>query len=218
MPPPKIHTQMTSVVLGGSFNPRIFEPLWFSRNDLVPPQEANEAEVQLINREFCHVNFGWVDLVALEDRLQVKTTSETVNDGQIRDLLVGVLRLLPHTPIEVGSIHHRAEIAMASEEEWHNVGHALAPKVLWEGVLDEPGMFDFAMQGVRPDELEGAIKVRIQPSQVVRPGIFLNVNDEFLMPSADGGTDAAELLDGLWPEAEGRALEIRSKLLERLVP
>jgi hypothetical protein len=81
-----------------------------------------------------------------------------------------------------------------------------------------PGMFDFAMQGARPDELEGAIKVRIQPSQVVRPGIFLNVNDEFMMPSADKGTDAAELLDGLWPDAEGRALEIRLKLLERLVP
>jgi hypothetical protein len=159
-----------------------------------------------------------VDLVALEDSLQVQTTSETVNDGQIRDLLVGVLRLLPHTPIKVGSIHHRAEIAIASEEEWHNVGHALAPKELWDGVLDEPGMFDFAMQGVRPDELEGAIKVRIQPSQVVRPGIFLNVNDEFVMPSADKGTDAAGLLDGLWPDAEGRALEIRSKLLERLVP
>jgi hypothetical protein len=79
-------------------------------------------------------------------------------------------------------------------------------------------MFDFAMQGVRPDELEGAIKVRIQPSQVVWPGIFLNVNDEFLMPSAEERTDAAEMLDGLWPEAEGRALEIRSKLLERLVP
>jgi hypothetical protein len=218
MPPLKIHTQMTSVVLGGSFNPRIFEPLWFSRNELVPEQEANEAEVQLINREFCHVSFGWVDLVALEDRLQVETTSETVNDGQIRDLLVGVLRLLPHTPIKVGSIHHRAEVAIASEDEWHNVGHALAPKELWEGVLDKPGMFDFAMQGVRPDELEGAIKVRIQPSQVVRPGIFLNVNDEFLMPSADDGTDAAELLDGLWPDAESRALEIRSKLLERLVP
>jgi hypothetical protein len=45
MPPPKIHTQITSVVLGGSFNPRIFEPLWFSRNELVPEQEANEAEV-----------------------------------------------------------------------------------------------------------------------------------------------------------------------------
>ena len=44
------------------------------------------------------------------------------------------------------------------------------------------------------------------------------MNDEFLMPSADEGTDAAELLDGLWPDAESRALEIRSKLLERLVP
>ncbi len=184
----------------------------------VPEQEAVEADVQLINREFCHIRLGWVDLVVLEDRLQAETTSETVNDGQIRDLLVGVLRLLPHTPIKGGSIHHRTEIAIETEEEWHKVGHILAPKEVWEGVLDKPGMFDFAMVGVRPDDLKGAIRVRIQPSQVVQPGLFLNVNDEFFMPDDDEHPDVAGLLDKLWPEAADRATHIRTQLLERLVP
>ncbi len=218
MAPPRIHTQSTIVVLLGSFNPRIFEPLWFSRNELVPEQETSKAEVQLINREFCHVAFGWVDLIVTEDRLQAETTSETVNEGQIRDLLVGVLKLLPHTPITGGSIHHQTEIAIKTEEEWHAIGHALAPKAMWDGVLDKPGMFDFAMLGVRPDDLRGAIRVRIRPSQVVQPGIFLNVNDEFFMPDEGEHPDAAALLDRLWPEAATRAAEIRTQLLERLVP
>ena len=127
-------------------------------------------------------------------------------------------RLLPHTPVKAGSIHHRSEIAIDTEEEWHRVGHALAPKELWEDILDKPGMFDFAMVGVRPDDLNGAIRVRIQPSTVVQPGIFLNVNDEFSMPEDNQHPDVAELLSNLWPEASARAAQIRSRLLERLVP
>jgi hypothetical protein len=126
--------------------------------------------------------------------------------------------LLSHTPINGGSIHHRTEFVIGTEEEWHKIGHTLAPKELWEGVLDKPGMFDFAMVGVRPDDLLGAIRVRIQPSQVVQPGIFLNVNDEFFMPEGDERPDAAELLDKLWPDAATRATDIRTQLLERLLP
>lgn len=220
MAAPKIHTEATAVVLRGSFNPRIFEPLWFSRHGLVPEQEAEVAEVQMVNREFCRVNFSWVDLVVTEDRLQAESTSETVNDGQVRDLLVGIFRLLPHIPVDRGSIHHRWQIAIGTEEEWHKVGHALAPKEIWDGVLEEPGMFDFAMLGRRPDELKGSIKVRIQPSQAISPGIFMNVNDEFALVNADDDTplDVADVLDKLWPEAESRAVGIRKGLLARLVP
>ncbi len=218
MTAPQIHMEATAVVLRGSFNPRIFEPLWLSKNGLVAEREAAKAEVQLIDRDYCHLNLGWIELVILEDRLQARTTSETVNDGQVRDLLVGALHLLPHTPVEVGSIHHRSEIAVSTEEQWHAVGHTLAPKELWQGVLDEPGMFDFAMMGRRPDDFQGAIKVRIQPSRVVEPGVFMNVNDEFHMPDKSSSvSNTAEILEKLWPEAESRARGIRTKLIERLV-
>jgi len=220
MAAPRIHTEATAVVLLGSFNPRIFEPLWFSRHDLVPEQEAEAAEVQMIDREFCRVNFGWVDLVVTEERLQAESTSETVNDSQIRDLLVSIFRLLPHIPVNVGSIHHRWHLAIDTEAEWHGVGHALAPKEIWDGVLEEPGMFDFAMLGRRPDDLEGAIKVRIQPSRAVSPGIFMNVNDEFSLAAADGEVPlaVADVLDKLWLEAGSRAVGIRKELLARLIP
>lgn len=215
----RVHTQSTAVVLLGSFNPRIFEPLWFSRNELISEQEAEQAEVQMIDRDFCRLRVDWIELVVVGERLQAQTTSETVSDDQIRDLLVGLLKLLPHTPIQRVLIHHRAEIAIENEDAWHAVGHALAPKELWEGVLDNPGMFDFAMLGTRPDDLQGSIKVRIQPSLTVQPGIFMNVNDEFLVSSANGGVvDVAQSIYELWPQAESRAQDIRERLLSRLVP
>jgi hypothetical protein len=220
MAAPKIHAEATAVALFGSFNPRIFEPLWFSQHELVPAQEAEVAEVHMADREFCQVGFGWVDLVVTEDRLLAESTSETVNNSQIRDLLVGIFRLLPHIPVQVGAIHHRWQIAIDTEEEWHNVGHSLAPKEIWDGVLEEPGMFDFAMSGSRPDDLEGAIKVRIQPSKAISPGVFMNVNDEFSLEGSEGETHlaVADVLDRLWPDAGSRAAAIREALLARLVP
>lgn len=218
MTTPSVYRQQTAVVLLGSFNPRIFEPLWFSRNGLIADAEAEAAEIQLVDSDFCHLALPWVDFTVLDSKLQMATTPETVNDAQLRDLVVGILRLLPHTPVTQGSIHHRADLQLSTEPEWHEVGHRLAPKALWEGILEEPGMFDFAMLGKRPDDLEGAIKVRIRPSPVVHPGIFMNVNDEFIPPTPDeNGTSTADLVFGLWPEAEQRATEIRTQLLERLI-
>jgi hypothetical protein len=215
----KVHSTKTVVALLGSFNPRIFEPRWFSEEGLVARPEAAEAEVQMIDHDFCHLNFGWVDLIATEDRLQAESTGETVNDGQVRDLLVGIFRLLPHTPVRVGSIHHRWQLKVDSEDAWHDVGHSLAPKEIWDEVLEKPGLFDFAMQGDRPDDFQGAIKVRIQPSRAVSSGVFINVNDEFVLPEDEASAEPiADVLETLWPVAENRAMEIKNVLIGRLVP
>jgi len=214
----RTHAEATAVVLSGSFNPRIFEPHWFGAEGLVPEQEASAAEVQLIDQDFCHVNFGWVDLIITQDRLQAETTGETVNDSQLRDLLIGIFRLLPHIPVKAGSIHHRWQIGIDDEEAWHAAGDALAPKELWSDVLTKPGMFDFAMQGLRSDDLAGSIKVRIQPSQAIRPGIFINVNNEFALAETKQEDRAiAELIETLWPDAARQATEIKDKLMSQLV-
>jgi hypothetical protein len=221
MASPPIRTQGASVVVLGSFNPRIFEPLWLSSQNLVAEEEAMAAERELIDKEFARIVLPWATLVVLGERLQVESSGEIVSPSQVCDLVIGVLRLLPHTPVTVISIQHAAHVELTSEEQWHAVGHTLAPKEVWKGILDRPGMLDFAMYGVRPDELEGAIKVRIQPSQIVHPGLFINVNDEFLMDEQEKNFEparcAADLLERLWPDAEKRVDTIRTSLFERLI-
>jgi hypothetical protein len=216
---PKVHSQSVTIVVQGNFNARIFEPLWLSKHGLVAEGEALAAERVLLDKDFARIALPWAELIVLEDRLQVDSQSELVNAAQVRDLVVGLLGLLPHTPVARVSIHHRTQLAAESDEQWHAVGDALAPKEMWEGILDRPGMLDFAMQGVRPDELMGAIKVRIQPSPVAPFGVFMNVNDEFALPKPDDPEPAgraAELIKKVWPDAEKRSDTIRSTLLERL--
>ncbi len=216
---PTVHRESVFMIATGNFNPKIVEPLWLAKYRLVPEEEAEAAERQLLDGDLSHITFPWADLIVLQDRLQVESGEEMVNEAQLRDLSVGLLRLLPHTPVKAVSIQHRVVVVAKSEEEWHEVGHRLAPKKLWDGILESPGMFDFAMQGARSDDLEGAWKVRVQPVVDPKLGIWINVNDEVLLPDPDEpepGSRAADLIQEMWPAAEQRTLQIRNALYGRL--
>jgi hypothetical protein len=216
---PKVHRESVFTIATGNFNPKIVEPLWLAKYGLVPEEEAEAAGRQLLDGDLSHITFPWADLVVLQDRLQLESGEEMVSEAQLRDLSVGLLRLLPHTPVKAVSIQHRVVVVAKSEEAWHEVGHRLAPKKLWTGILESPGMFDFAMQGTRSDELVGAWKVRVQPVLDPKFGVWINVNDEVFLPEPDEpepGSRAADLIQEMWPAAEQRTLEIRNALYERL--
>ena len=217
---PRLQSQAVNVLVLGSFNPRIFEPLWLVRNGLVPEDEVGGAERELLDQEFARIVLPWATVVVLGERLQVESTGDVVNASQVRDLVVGVLRLLPHTPVSGLSIQHGAHIPLGSVEQWHAVGDKLAPKELWSDILVHPGLLDLAMQGERSDDLDGFMRVRIQPSALVHPGIFMNVNNQFQTKAQEGGEparQAADQLGRIWNEAEKSVEAIRSTLLERLI-
>ncbi len=216
---PTVHHEGTYIVLLGNFNPRIVEPLWLAKEGLVAEEEAEKAERQLVDAEMSRIVFPWAELIVLQERLQLESGPEMVDDGQLRDLAAGMLRQLPHTPVHVLSIQHRVTVIAASDEQWHNVGHTIAPKKIWNDVLQSPGILDFAMQGMRPDDYEGSIKVRLQPVHDPKLGVWINVNDELAVPDPDElepGRRAADLLDAVWPEARSRTATIREQLYERL--
>jgi hypothetical protein len=220
MPGRDIQGQAVSITVLGRFNPQIVQPLWLSTHGLIAEAEALESEPQMISRDFAQISLPWADVMVIPERLQVETSSEIASPAQIRDLVVGILTLLPHTPVTVVSVQHRAHVRLASEAQWHAVGDLLAPKEVWQDILEKPGMFDIAIQGVRPDDRNGAIKVRVQPSPLVHPGIFININEEFLI--ADDGDlelagQVARLLTDTWPDIESRVESMRSSLLDRII-
>jgi hypothetical protein len=214
-----VYRESVFAIATGNFNPKIVEPLWLAKYALVSEDEAEAADRQLVDGDLSHITFPWADLVVLQDRLQIESGEEMVNEAQLRDLSVGLLRLLPHTPVTAVSIQHRIVVVAKNEEEWHGVGHRLAPKEVWAGILESPGLFDIAMQGTRLDGLDGGWKVRVRPAVDPKLGIWINVNDEVLLPDPDEpepGSRAADLIQEMWPAAEQRTLEIRDALYERL--
>jgi hypothetical protein len=220
MPGRDIQGQAVSITVLGRFNPQIIQPLWLSTHGLVAETEALASEPQMITGDFAQIGLPWADVMVIADRLQVQTSAEIVVGVQIRDLVVGILSLLPHTPVSLVSVQNGAHVGLASEAQWHAVGDLLAPKEVWRDILEKPGMFDIAIQGVRPDDRAGAIKVRVRPSHVVHPGIFVNINEEFLITDDDNhelAGQAAGLLTETWPDIEARVESIRGSLLDRII-
>lgn len=170
--------QGMGLVLLGDFNPKIFQPLWFAAQNLIRVKEAEEADIKIISAEAVIFSLDWVDIEVLRDRFTMKTIQEPYYDI-VRDLCIGTFRLLKHTPIRKMGINRDFHYRMVSEEQLHALGHKLAPKPLWEGILKKPLLHTITMESSREDGLTGYIRVKVESSLKIRPGVYIHINDHY---------------------------------------
>jgi hypothetical protein len=216
MDTPKPEIEGVGIVLVGSFNPQIFQPAWFAAEGLIREEEAQAAKIELIHRQITLFSLDWLHLRVTDEQFAATTTQSAFYEP-LRDLVLGTFRLLRHTPIRMMGLNRDAHFRMSSEDAWHAFGHRLAPKEPWAGILKEPGMRSLTMEGLRPDNLKGYIRVRVEPSVRVHPGVFVNINDHYQAKDielARGCDEIVDILDSEWKTALDRASEIVSSLLE----
>jgi hypothetical protein len=209
--------QSVSVVWLGDFNPKIFQPAWFAAEGLIRKQEAEEANVEIIHPEVVSFALEWLTLQVTRERFFASTSQEPYYEV-VRDLVLGTFRLLRHTPVHKMGINTDMHFRMGSEEAWHAFGHRLAPKDLWQGILENPGMRSLTMEGRRPDGCKGYIRVKVEPSVRVHPGVYVNVNDHYEVAdpkSVIGSDEIRTLLERSWDESLRRSARIAYALLEK---
>ena len=205
-----------NIVLVGSFNPSIVQPAWLAKYGLIPDSEQSDATTELIRNEFGRVSLPWVEIQVLRDRADFTGTDNTPSATAIRDLVLGCLDLLHHTPVSGLGINDWAHYRMASEAAWHAVGHRIIPPENWSTVLGKPGMMSADVRGLRPDERAGSINVTVQPSGMFQPGVFISVNDHIeLLKDGERQTagDASAVLQEVWDEARSRAKALHEHVL-----
>ncbi|MGY1842353.1 hypothetical protein [Modestobacter sp. SYSU DS0875] len=208
----QLEREGVSVILLGSFNPKIFQPSWLAMHDLISEDALEGASIELITNEVSIFSLGWCDLEVLSDRLTL-TSSATPSFESLRDLLAGAMRILSHTPVFAVGINMHAHISVSSEAAWHKFGHTLAPKEgIWD-FLESPGMLTVAIRSERTDQHRGSFNVKVEPSRRFNQAIFVESNDEF---RADSDTPSAqwavEVLLNDWELSMSRALETRTQL------
>jgi hypothetical protein len=179
----------TSIVMIGSFNPSIFQPRWLATQQLIRPEEAETAKITTIQTEVADFSTEWFQLQVLQGRLMI-LTADPRQYGPLRDLAAAMFAILPHTPVTLVGINRSFHFKIPSFEAWHDIGHTLAPKEPWNAVMKAPGLRSMLMQGRREEAGKGLVHVRVEPSQKVSPGLFIEVNEEFKAP-ADGQSETA---------------------------
>jgi len=204
------------IVLAGSFNPKIFQPAWFAAENLIREEEAQAANIQLIHPQVASFSLDWLHLQVTQEQFAVTTTQSSFHET-LRDLVLGTFRLLRDTPVRMMGLNRDSHFRMPTEEAWHAFGHRLAPKELWARVLKEPEMRSLTMEGLRPDDLQGYIRVRVEPSTRIHPGAFININDHYEVKDATtvrGCDEIIDILEREWKRSLDRSAEIVSSLLE----
>ena len=169
--------EVHAIVTLGSFNPMIFHPAWFAANNLLPPQETDEAEGLVVTRELATFVVSDIHVQVEQGRFGL-TTKNPAQAPLLLDLAEGCFRLLEHTPIDHLGLNLDIEFEMASLRAWHAVGDRLVPKAPWSGILVDPGMRAVVIEGKRSECEADRIHIRVQPTN--RPqGVFVGVNQHY---------------------------------------
>ncbi len=207
-----------NIVFRGDFNPKIFQPAWFAAQGLIRNEEADEATVEIIHPTIVVFTLDWLQIQIEPNRFYAGTNQSPYFEI-LKDLILGTFRILNHTPIKMIGINYNSHFPMDSEDAWHDVGHRVAPKDMWNKILKKPGLRSLTMQGERPDDHKGRIAVRIEPSNRARHGVFININDHYELkdPESVLGCEAIiDMLESEWKSSVTRSQRIAITILEQV--
>jgi hypothetical protein len=201
----KHKAEEASIVLVGSFNPRIFHPEWFRRHDLISDHDLSDAVVELVHNELSKFSLGWCQIEVLHERF-VSRTNDASRFDALRDLVISTFKILEHTPITTMGINRQMVYSMPSEDVWHHVGHKLAPKDIWQMSLPDPvGLVTLSVQSPRKDDLPGKINVSLKSA--TENDIIIDINSHIDIPE-DEAIPPTNILSEHWNNTLDHALEI----------
>lgn len=204
-----------NIVLVGSFNPRIYQPAWLASQGLIPKSESVNANIQLISNDVCIYDVGWFRLEVLNDRWSLSSVSTPVFEV-LRDLAVGVFERLPDEGVSRMGLNAVGHFPLADHKMYNEVGNDMAPKAkYWDPILRAPGMLSLTVRGERPDGYTGSVNVKVEPSSKLSDGIFIEVNDDYII-DLEGHTSskaALEIIRSEWSRHRERVEDVRRHII-----
>ena len=206
--------ESASIVIIGSFDPTIFQPQWLGTQELIRPEEAENAKIAIIQTEVADFATEWFQLQVLQNRV-TSLSADPRQYAPLRDLAAAIFTVLPYTPISALGINRHFHFKTPSNEAWHEIGHLLAPKKPWDAIMEEPELRSMLMEGHRKQVSGTTVRVKIEPSATLEYGLVVEVNEAFSPPDgqSDGVMWVPDRLTEHWDDFLGFAEEAAEHLL-----
>ncbi len=210
------------VVVIGSFNPAIFHPEWFLRQKLIGENDVKEAQVDVVGKEVTDVQICGIKLICINDRISLGITNIS-HAARMQDFLIQIFTLLPHIPVTACGINPHVHYLVGDTQYWHKIGHTLVPKeLIWNGLLEKPGMQSVTVKAVRRGEFPGEINIKVEPSFRFQPGLFVQANYHYTLPADTVHSGATEnllkFLKSEWNSACAEARIVADEIFEKIKP
>ncbi len=186
----------------------------------MPREEAENADIAVIHKEIAAFSLGEVKVQVDQSRFGL-TTQEATQGPILRDLALGTLALLEHTPLQAIGLNLDMEFEIGSEEAWHALGNRLVPKTDWEPLLEQPGMRNVVVEGKRADCAADRLPIRVQPSGRTQWGVLVAVNQHYRLLNdvrtdvRDRHREAIRVLEQDWASFSGFARDAACRLLQQ---
>jgi hypothetical protein len=212
MPEFPCEVEGTNITLVGHFNPSIFQPSWLVAYNLIRKEEGDEAKIQVIAPQVTSFTADWLNLVVSQERFQA-STNDPSHYEPLRDLVTGIFLLLEHTPFDKMGLNRNMHFRMPSVEDWHAFGHLLAPKDIWSGLIVKPGLKSLIIEGLIEIIPGATIRVKVEPSSRVHPGIYVGTNQHHEASGADAARQLMSTLREKWVESQEYARQLAEHLI-----
>lgn len=226
----------SSIVAVGAFNPAIFSPDWLEGRGLIGVEDAEAARTNkslIISSQVATVQTNWFALQVLDT--QFSLTSQGALSPVFRDLAVGIMTLLPQTPVSAVGLNFMGHYKMASRVDYDKVGDRLVPKGIWKEIFSDEDEhvgvqnLTVSVQKVKR-ETDGGVtalsnnrkNISIEPSGKLKLGLFLSCNDhrEIDRSKLEDQTAAervSEILESEWQASWDASLTLFDELLTKLI-
>ena len=145
----------------------------------------------------------------------------------LQDIVLGILRLLPHVPLIACGINHEATFRVESEQYWHKIGNTLAPKdPIWTKLCEAPGMLRLMIRSPKNGQYLLLENLTIEPVLQAQPKQWLvltKANTHLDITPVINATDtegpapteiAFDFLKSEWKSAAVRAREVADTVFE----
>lgn len=209
--PIEVRTDLVSIVMVGSFNPRILQPYWFAHNGLISEDDAADAGDVISIPEYTRFTAAGIFIEVQSDRFLARC--ESIHKERVKDLALSTFgEHLPHTPICSLGINRSFTVDCGSEKVRDQFGSLLAPKSPWgewgsaieSGAKAEKhgGMVRLIMrQEPRPDGFDGYVQTDLRPNLSINTVVLVDVNDHYTVAEpeeVEGCQKVIDIIDSNW--------------------
>lgn len=176
-----------SIVLVGEFNPAMFQPEWFARNDIISVEEASIAKDSdgaplVVTPQITMFKTSMLDVRIEQKRFVVSSQKEPWD--LVKDFVGKTFEKLSGMSIKAYGYNYDAHYYVGGAENLNSIGNCLAPKQYWGALFEDDvncsesgnGLSSMKMLKTKADG-NGRVTVMVEPSVHEKNGLFMTCND-----------------------------------------
>jgi len=228
--------ESVSIVLVGSFNPRIFHPEWFIRKQLVSewPYES-ESEPLICTPDLARVKLPDDRYIQVVQNKFVASSSAASENVSVMDIVSGSFSILSETPVSQLGMNYERMVRIGSIDRWKALGKALAPHEPWLAAAEASdnkasdalikdadneklaGLWEMVFNLPRFDDLSGYFRPKIEAVKSQSAFTLKLSTNSHIELGKEGVKQVPTILEGNWVGSIEFAKNYLDNLLEILL-